>query len=98
MNPPICKLCGTRHWTYDAHTIKETCVPEYVKEMARGVVGLSEGAKARDAEVPNIRAMGDDTQNNRTEMNKRTNKRTRGRPRKWASEAERLRAYRERSG
>ena len=39
----------------------------------------------------------DSVSNNRTEMNNRTNNRTRGRPRKWASEAERLRAYRERS-
>ncbi|KKK47173.1 hypothetical protein LCGC14_3157860 [marine sediment metagenome] len=35
--------------------------------------------------------------NKRTEPLNGRNKRTRGRPRKWASEAERKRAYRERS-
>ena len=38
MNPPICKLCGERHWLDEGHKITET-VPGYVQEMAKGALG-----------------------------------------------------------
>ncbi len=84
MKVPQCKLCGKAHWTYEEHDTGE--VPEYVKEMVAGVVTTTQSYE------PSV------TANIRTEMNNRTNKRTRGRPRKWSSEAERLRAYREHQG
>lgn len=39
MKPPTCKVCQKAHWTYDGHSVSDTEVPEYVKEMARGALG-----------------------------------------------------------
>ena len=89
MKPPICKLCKSPHWLDEEHKDTETEVPAYVKEMAKGAMGRE--TITQSYEPPVIATI------NRTEKNNRTNKRTRGRPKKWASEAERQRAYRERS-
>ena len=60
MKVPTCKLCGKAHWSYEDHYTGTSAInPDYVREMAAGAMGLSEGAKARDAEVPNIGTMGD---------------------------------------
>ncbi|KKK48029.1 hypothetical protein LCGC14_3149240 [marine sediment metagenome] len=90
MKPPMCKLCKSPHWTYEAHQLTDTPVPEYVKKMAR--MGVHQGPPSQlpvvsPQDVPTI---------NRTEPLNGRNKRTRGRPRKWASEAERKKAYRSR--
>ena len=39
MKVPTCKLCGKAHWSSEEHDIKESGVPEYVKEMAKGALG-----------------------------------------------------------
>lgn len=88
MKPPICKLCKSPHWTYeDHHTGTSAITPDYVKEMAKGAMGVHQGPPTQLGGLPI----------NRTEPLTGRNKRTRGRPRKWASEAERKKAYRERS-
>ena len=88
---PICKLCGKAHWTYEEHAVMEPSVPEYVKEMAKGAMGVHQGPPPELGGLPIKRT---ETITGRTDE---PNKRTRGRPKKWASEAERKRAYRERS-
>ena len=108
MKVPQCKLCGKAHWSYEEHAGMETGTPGYVREMAAGALGLSEGAKARDAEVPNIRAMGDDVQHmgrinvtvtkkgDETPVTKPSVTKLGGRPKKHKDAAARQRAYRER--
>ncbi len=85
MKPPICKLCKKAHWTYEEHDTGD--VPEYVKEMVAGAMGRTDIPEER-TEI----GEGED----RTET-PTGDKRTVGRPKKWGSEAERLKAYRERS-
>ena len=85
MKPPICKLCGKAHWTYEEHAGSETEVPGYVKEMAAGAMGRTDIPEKRTEKTISVQAEAP------------LNVRKRGRPKKWESEAERLRAYRERS-
>lgn len=87
MKPPTCKVCQKAHWTYDGHFVSGVVVPAYIKEMAKGALG-GDAAPFVDHLSPQIK---------RTEPINGRNKRTRGRPKKWGSEAERKRAYRERS-
>ncbi len=86
----------------------ETAVPEYVKAMAGGAMGKvmpSDSARGIPHSEVQLGGMGRNFRmsppgvpaNKRTEPLNGRNKRTRGRPRKWASEAERKKAYRERS-
>ena len=100
---PTCKLCGKGHWLDEGHQIN-TSVPTYVRE--KGALGReSSTAEAVLAvrPIPNTAAhRGSSAVEPSRSTNKRTvlsgqNKRTRGRPKKWSSEAERKRAYRERS-
>ncbi len=39
MKVPTCKLCGKAHWSGEDHDIKESGVPRYVREMAKGAMG-----------------------------------------------------------
>lgn len=50
MTVPNCKLCSSRHWPYQDHSVVE--VPEYVREMARGVTGGSSAAEVGKAAAP----------------------------------------------
>jgi hypothetical protein len=94
MKPPVCKLCKKAHWTYEEHAAIEPSVPGYVKEMAVGAMGVHQGPPTQLGGLPIKRTEPISVRNNRTDE---PIKRTRGRPKKWSSEAERLRAYRERS-
>ncbi len=98
MNPPTCKLCKSPHWTYEAH--KPTAALEEVRQVGAGVLGYEKRivtfpdpnppeSVTTTTEGPLVFVPLNQTLNGR-------NKRTRGRPRKWASEAERKRAYRQR--
>ena len=102
---PNCKLCGTRHWTYEDHYTATSAgrVPEYVREMVVGAMGYEKRIPVfPDLNPPESVTTATEgplvyvPANKRTEPLTGRNKRTRGRPRKWASEAERKRAYRRR--
>ncbi len=84
---PTCKLCETRHWTYEAHGSGS----EKVRELGESVLGYEKRIPVfPDPNPP-------ESVTTATEgplVYVSANKRTRGRPRKWASEAERKRAYR----
>jgi hypothetical protein len=109
MNPPICKLCGTRHWLDEEH--KPGPALDKVRKVGADVLGYEKRIVVFPDPSPpeSVTTITDGPLTyvplnqaiSRPEKNKRTepvrNKRTRGRPRKWASEAERKRAYRERS-
>ncbi len=96
---PTCKLCETRHWTYEEHGSG----PEKVREVGEGVLRntvtkrapvtkpvLSDGAEAAFAvgTAPNVRGTGGSSAPSPSAG--------RGRPKKHKSNAERQRAYRRR--
>ncbi len=92
MNPPNCKLCESRHWTYDPHAVGSDKVRELgalVLRKTKPEVILGAGGRDFKMSPPDVPL--------NQPLNGR-NKRTRGRPKKWASEAERKRAYRSRHG
>ena len=40
MKPPMCKLCGKAHWTYEDHYTGASAInPDYIQEMAAGAMG-----------------------------------------------------------
>ncbi len=107
-----CKLCGSRHWAYQDHSVVE--VPEYVKEMARGalqntvtkrnnVTPVTEFEKplVKGKSTPRPSPLGhsvDKRQTTGRESNPLPQQpSTRGRPKKYAANADRQKAYRERS-
>ena len=81
MKPPMCKLCETRHWLDEEH---QAGLDE-VRKVGAMVLQTTQSYE------PPVKA------NKRTEPLSGRNKRTRGRPKKWASEAERKKAYRSKS-
>ena len=102
MKPPTCKLCETRHWLDEEHDLS---VLGKVRELGADVLGYEKRIVTfPDPNPPeSVTVVAGTTDemvyvpsNKRTEPLNGRNKRTRGRPRKWASEAERKRAYRER--
>jgi hypothetical protein len=103
MKPPICKVCGSPHWTYEEH--KPTTALEEVRKLGADVL-RNDALPAMPVETIPVRVAATvvdyvptpppDVPLNPTISGR--NKRTRGRPRKWASEAERKRAYRSRHG
>ncbi len=101
MKPPTCKLCQSPHWLDEGHN---TAALEEVRKLGASVLGYEKRiptfpdpnppeSVTTTTEGPLVYVPA----NKRTEPLTGRNKRTRGRPRKWASEAERKRAYRERS-
>ncbi len=98
MNPPTCKLCESRHWLDEGH--KPTAALEAVQKVGADVLGHEKRFLVfPDPNPPeSVTTTTDEPMViNRTEPISGRNKRTRGRPRKWASEAERKKAYRGRS-
>ncbi len=99
MKPPKCKLCEKAHWPYEEHDTLEE-----VRKLGADVLGKvmpADPARGIPRADVQLGGMGRDFRmsppaNKRTEPINGQNKRTRGRPRKWASEAERKRAYRSR--
>jgi len=108
MKPPNCKLCKSPHWTYEEHTITDTS--EEARKVGAGVLRntvtkrnnvtpvtkpvLSDGAEA--SSVPPIKSAlsGDGTLETGGSSAPSPSA---GRPKKHKSNAERQRAYRERS-
>lgn len=88
---PLCKLCRVRHWTYDRHgEAKPTERLEMAGEKSRGEIarfyfgrGLTPGLAEPLREQAGVTSSESTT-------------RKRGRPRKWAGEAEKKAAYRAR--
>ena len=94
---PKCKLCGSLHWTYEEHAI--TSGSEEARKVGASVLGYEKRiAVFPDPNPPETTTTTTDGPMviKRTEPITGRNKRTRGRPRKWASEAERKKAYRSR--
>ncbi len=91
MKPPICKLCGSPHWLDEGH--KPTAALEEVRKL---------GAEVLRNQTPTVTKRNNVTPVTEREREpslrpKRLDSSGRGRPRVHKTNAERQRAYRERS-
>lgn len=104
MKAPLCPLCGGEHWSYQPHTfvgeevMRNAGLDPNRSERPDVMTGVAHPVKREVTTKlrPEIRPEIRPENASRPEIP--TNKRTRGRPKKWTSEAERKRAARERRG